>query len=75
LNLLPPGEAGNAAKQAAYAATWESADMPGVAPVADIAAALANAMRTDAQGRRNLADALAAACREELRALAGVLGN
>jgi hypothetical protein len=75
LNLLLPGEAGNDAKQAAYAATWESAGMPGVAPVADIAAALASALRTDAQGRRKLADALAAACREELHALVRTLGD
>jgi hypothetical protein len=75
LNLQPPGEPGTDSKQAAYAATWESADMPGVAPVADAAAALASAMRSNVQVRRSLADALAAACRDELLVLASVPGN
>ena len=75
LSLALPGGTGKASKQAAYAATWDSADMPGVVSIAEIAPALASAMDTSARERQGLADALAAACRAELLGLVRALGE
>jgi hypothetical protein len=62
LNLCLPGQEGAASKQAAYAATWDLPAMPGVLPVQALAEGMTQAIGTDAQARRQLADLLAQRC-------------
>ncbi|WP_137895242.1 polysaccharide pyruvyl transferase family protein [Ramlibacter sp. 2FC] len=68
LNLRPPGpEAG--VKQAAYAATWEAPGLPTVAPVADLAQAMAQSLASDPALLRRQAQELAARYRAGFAAL------
>jgi hypothetical protein len=62
LNLCLPGQEGAPSKQAAYAATWDLPAMPGVLPVHAVPEGVMQAMGTDAQTRRQLADLLAGRC-------------
>jgi hypothetical protein len=54
LNLRPPTPHG-AAKQAAYAATWEAPGLPTVVPVAELAQAMVQALASDPARLRRLA--------------------
>jgi hypothetical protein len=71
LNLCLPGQEGLPSKQAAYAATWDLPAMPGVVPTHAMPEALARAMGSDAQARRQLADLLAERCLAEYVSLCG----
>ena len=62
LNLCLPGQEGAPSKQAAYAATWDLPAMPGVLPVQALPEGMKQAVDTDAQARRQLADLLAERC-------------
>jgi len=62
LNLCLPGREGVPSKQAAYAATWDMPAMPGVVPVHAAPEGMKQALGTDPQARRELADLLAKRC-------------
>jgi len=68
LNLHPPTPHG-AAKQAAYAATWEAPGLPTVVVVADLAQAMLRALASDPARLRRQAEALAARYRADFTAL------
>lgn len=73
VSLHRPGIGARAGKQAAYAATWDSACSPATVGVADIAHALGAALATDRQRLRDLAGALAARYREDFEATRAAL--
>jgi hypothetical protein len=69
ISLRPPSSAADTGKQAAYAATWEVAGMPGVVEPGDIAAAMAQAAAVPEPARRRAAAEWAARYREAFNAL------
>lgn len=68
VNLKFPAGAGGPAKQAAYAAAWESPGMPGVVGVAQLAAACQAALATDPAARAQTAKELAERYRRDFAA-------
>lgn len=73
LNLTPSGQAGRAAKQAAYAATWEPAGMPGAVDAHQLAQGILAALATDPGQRRQTAGKLVAEYREGFAAMLATL--
>lgn len=71
VSFLPPDVAssGRPSKQEAYVAAWEMAGHPGVVPVDDLAAALAQALRADPLQLAAHSARLARLCREGLKNL------
>lgn len=69
LPRLNVARCGEGAKQAAWAATWEAPEQPGVVGIGDIAASLARALDIPACTRERLARELARRYREDWTAL------
>jgi hypothetical protein len=69
IGLRPPVAAADTGKQAAYAATWDTIGMPGVAAVDDLAAAMVQALSVGAAPRRDSARRQAADCRARFTAI------
>jgi hypothetical protein len=69
INLRSPAVSDHPGKQAAYAATWEDASMPGVVDVDALAPALAQALAIDRDALRQQADAQAQRYRAGFAAL------
>jgi hypothetical protein len=69
VNLRPPAAGADTGKQAAYAATWDTAGMPGVVAAHDLAAAMAQALSAGAAPRRESARQQAADYRTAFKAI------
>lgn len=73
VNLRSPAAADHPGKQAAYAATWDDASMPGVVDVDALVPALAQALALDREALRQQADAQAQRYRTGFAALCTAL--
>lgn len=75
VNLCHPILGSAYSKQAAFAATWESVDMPATVHASGIVQGLQKAMATDAQQRKHTASELVAQYRQSARVLMQGLGS
>jgi hypothetical protein len=73
MNMIHPAQAARPTKQAAFAATWEAAGMPGIAGVDQIADGMRDALATDPEQRQHTASELAARYRQGYDAIRAVL--
>ena len=64
VSFVPPQLAGKPCKQEAYVASWEMVEQPGVVPLDDLAAGLAQAVRADPRQLAAHSARLAGFCRE-----------
>lgn len=69
ISLIHPRMADRSAKQAAFAATWEDADMPATVPVNGIEQGIRHALSTDLRQRQQIAARLVEHYRHEFKAI------